>query len=97
MVKLEGLKVRKKSEDDESLVFSVDVEGKESGSSHVVTVHRRDLARLTPGDVTASDLVEESFRFLLEREPKESILSRFNLTTIEDYFPEYEKEIKKRL
>jgi hypothetical protein len=97
VVILEELKVRKKSEDDESLVFSVEVGGKESGSSHVVTVDRRDLARLTPGDVTAAELVEKSFRFLLEREPKESILSRFNLTTIEDYFPEYEKDIKKRL
>jgi hypothetical protein len=41
--------------------------------------------------------VEESFRFLLEREPKESILRRFNLTVISRYFPEYEREIKTRL
>jgi hypothetical protein len=41
--------------------------------------------------------VEESFRFLLEREPKESILRRFNLTVISRYFPEYEREIKGRL
>ena len=94
---MEELKVQKKSEDDESLVFSVEVGGRKSGTSHVVTVHRRDLDRLTPGDVTAAELVEESFRFLLEREPKESILSRFDLTTIEDYFPEYEREIEKRL
>jgi hypothetical protein len=34
---------------------------------------------------------------LLEREPKESILNRFDLSVISRYFPEYEREIKKRL
>jgi hypothetical protein len=41
--------------------------------------------------------VTESFRFLLEREPKESILGSFDLTVIGRYFPEYEREIAKRL
>ena len=36
-------------------------------------------------------------RFLLEREPKESILSRFDLPIISRYFPEYEEEIGERL
>lgn len=39
------------------------------------------------------DLVEASFAFLLEREPKESILREFDLTVIGRYFPEYEQEI----
>jgi len=30
----------------------------------------------------------------LEREPKESILSRFNLRIINQYFPEFEEEIR---
>jgi hypothetical protein len=34
---------------------------------------------------------------LLEREPKESILTRFDLSVIGRYFPEYEREIKRRL
>ena len=38
-----------------------------------------------------------SFRFLLAREPKESILSRFELPVIERYFPEYPEEIRGRL
>jgi hypothetical protein len=33
--------------------------------------------------------VEASFWFLLEREPKESILRRFDLAVIEQYFPDY--------
>jgi hypothetical protein len=41
--------------------------------------------------------VRRSFEFLLERESKESILSRFDLSLISRYFPEYEQEIKRRL
>lgn len=42
-------------------------------------------------------VVEEAFDFLLEREPKESILREFDLTTIHRYFPEFEHEIRSRL
>ena len=38
-------------------------------------------------------LVEESFDFLLQREPKESILSEFDLSVISRYFPDYERAI----
>ena len=41
--------------------------------------------------------VEESFAFLLEREPRESILRRFDLPVIGRYFPEYEVEVRRRL
>ena len=41
-----------------------------------------------------ADLVRRSFAFLLEREPKESILRTFELSVIGRYFPEYEREIR---
>jgi len=41
--------------------------------------------------------LEESFRFLLERESNTSILSSFDLPVIDRYFPEYEQEIRTRL
>jgi hypothetical protein len=43
--------------------------------------------------------VEESngYCFLLKREPKESILRSFDLTVISRYFPEYEREMTRRL
>ena len=40
------------------------------------------------------DLVRHSFAFLLEREPKTSILRRFDLTVIGRYFPEWERTIR---
>ena len=41
--------------------------------------------------------MQESFAFLLEREPASSILGQFELTVIGRYFPEYEQEIRRRL
>jgi hypothetical protein len=68
--------------------YYVSVEEHGSSTAHVVTVWPSDLARYAP-DATPEDLIEASFRFLLEREPKESILARFELPVIERYFPEY--------
>ncbi len=63
---------------------------------HRVRVSRSDLARLAPGAPDPEDLVRASFRFLLEREPKESIRPSFDLTVIGRYFPDYEREIRGR-
>ena len=64
-------------------------------TKHEVTVTRADLARLAPGADQPDDLVERSFAFLLLREPKESILRRFDLPVIGRYFPEYEATIRR--
>ena len=42
-------------------------------------------------------VVRESFVFLLEREPPESILPSFSLDIIRRYFPEYDDEMRRRL
>ncbi len=75
-----------------------EVEVREGGSAtrHVVTVDAAALERLG-GGVSAERLLEESFRFLLEREPKEAILPRFEISVIGRYFPEYEDEIRRRV
>jgi hypothetical protein len=77
--------------------FRVHVIEAGSESTHEVTLDPKDCARLAGGAVEPEELIRESFQFLLEREPKESILSRFDLSIISRYFPEYEREIKKRL
>ena len=63
---------------------------------HEVSVSEEERSRYG-GDTVAEHLLRESFRFLLEREPKESILSRFEISVIERYFPEYAEEIRQRL
>jgi hypothetical protein len=68
-----------------------------SATHHRVTLRKADHERLAGGKAGPEALVAESFRFLLERESKESILRSFDLTVIGRYFPEYEREIGKRL
>lgn len=65
-------------------------------TSHRVTLKRADYERLASGNVEPAELVRRSFEFLLQNEPKESILGRFDLTVIGRYFPQYEREIKRR-
>ena len=66
-----------------------------STSEHTVQLTAADLARLAPGFADPVDLVRRSFEFLLEREPKESILRTFDLTVIGRYFPNYERSIRR--
>jgi hypothetical protein len=75
---------------------AVDVAGDGSRSRHTVRVNAADLQRLDPAAADPTDLVRRSFDFLLLREPKESILSSFDLTLISHYFPDYEPEIRRR-
>ena len=77
--------------------FRVTVSEGGSRTDHTVTLEDAYHARLTGGRVAAEELVRRSFEFLLEREPKESILSSFALPVIGRYFPEYEREMKRQL
>jgi hypothetical protein len=72
----------------------VRVGGPGAPTTHDVAVSAADLARLAPGAVSPEGLVGRSFAFLLVREPKESILRRFDLIEIGRYFPEYERTIR---
>ena len=64
-----------------------------SETEHRVSLSRDYHVKLTQGCATPEQLVEASFAFLLEREPKESILRSFELPVIARYFPEYERRI----
>ena len=74
--------------------FIVMVEEDSSRTKHLVTVDDEYYEKLTQEKITKEELIKRSFEFLLRRESKESILSRFNLKVINRYFQEYESEIK---
>jgi hypothetical protein len=74
-------------------LYRVTVQEGSSRTIHDVTVTDQHVARYAPG-ATIERLIEASFEFLLEREPKESILTRFELPVIERYFPEYARTIQ---
>jgi hypothetical protein len=67
------------------------------GVEHLVSVSRGELAQLAPGEWEPTRLVEESFRYLLEREPATSILRKFAISEIGRYFPDYPDQIAIRL
>ncbi|MEA3375116.1 MAG: hypothetical protein U9R72_02805 [Chloroflexota bacterium] len=87
----------KTSEQNDTYEFQVAVREESSETRHRVTLEKVYYDRLTGGKVSPEELVRQSFRFLLEREPKESILRSFDLSVISNYFPAYERVIKKRL
>ena len=85
------IKVRK-SEIETGWIFEVNVSNGNS-TTHNVNLTREYYEHLQLSDTTPTKLVEGSFRFLLEREPKEMILRTFDLKIISHYFPEYERRI----
>ena len=68
--------------------FRVVVSDDEGSSTHLVTVMPSDVDRYAPG-ATPEELLEAAFAFLLAREPRTSILARFDLPVIEQYFPDF--------
>jgi hypothetical protein len=77
--------------------WKVTIEGA-ARTEHRVRVRAVDIEGLFPESPPAAEkLIEESFRFLLEREPNTAILPSFELPVIGRYFPEYPHEIVKRI
>jgi hypothetical protein len=71
----------------------VEVGDTASPTRHTVAVRRGDIDRWAQGR-SVDQLVRRSFEFLLEREPRESILRRFDLSVIQRYFPEFDRVIQ---
>jgi hypothetical protein len=74
--------------------YRVRVQEGKGETTHRVTVKPADLERLSRPGETPEAFVMRCFEFLLEREPKESIMSSFDVMVIARYFPEFEKTIK---
>jgi hypothetical protein len=82
-------------QDAREVALSVRVAAGGGETRHEVTVSRADLARLAHADESPERFVERCFAFLLEREPKESILRRFDVSVIGRYFREFESIIRR--
>ena len=90
------IEVRRIGEGDPFEFEVVVCEGK-GETLHHVTMAKATCDRLTGGKHTPEDCLEAAFRFLLDREPKEAILGRFDVTVIGRYFPEFEQELARYL
>jgi hypothetical protein len=76
--------------------FDVEVRDGAITTSHTVTLPPDLPAALGWESGRDVELISEAFTFLLEREPATSILRRFSLDVIGDYFPEFPRAMARR-
>jgi hypothetical protein len=87
--------------DNNSWRYNVEIfenDGSGSKSTYEVTLDKDYYMDLTEKRrIVPEEFVKKSFEFLLDRESKDSILRQFDIAQINDFFPEYENEIRKAL
>ncbi|MBI4094462.1 MAG: hypothetical protein HY436_01500 [Candidatus Liptonbacteria bacterium] len=100
-----AITIKSRTKQDGSVRFLVQVTDERSTAEYAVVVEMDFWDRLFNNSLFSAEkrsfseagaeaLVRKSFEFLLAREPKEAILSSFNLREITGYFPSYEDEIR---
>jgi hypothetical protein len=73
-----------------ALTFDVVVRDGRGESRHRVTMQADEAERWAKLGAEPSHCVEAAIRFLIDREPKESILRAFDISVIRRYFPEFD-------
>lgn len=63
-------------------------------TNHQVTISDIFITEYQIKNLTKKEIIEQSFIFLLERESNTSILRKFDIEVIANYFPEYKKLFK---
>jgi len=63
-------------------------------TNHQVTISDNFITEYQIKNLTKKEIIEQSFIFLLERESNTSILRKFDIKVIANYFPEYKKLFK---
>jgi hypothetical protein len=89
------IEIEETGEEDGRLQFVVTVAEAGDTSTHHVTLSKDDYERWGTNSSDPAGFIRRCFEFLLEREPKESILSRFDVSDIRSYFPEFDREIRR--
>lgn len=87
------ISVTLKEQHEDRWQFFVMVTEGETMTKHDVALTRAYYEKVTKKNVSPEEFVKRSFDFLLAREPKESILRKFDISIIQRYFPEYESKV----
>ena len=87
----------KQTGNGDPLEFAVTIRDAGGTTRHQVTISKQTFEVLGAGSHTPERIVEAAFRFLLDREPKETILSRFDVSVISRYFPEFARALPRYL
>jgi hypothetical protein len=89
------VRVERTGEDEDGFRFRVSVQEGGASTEHEVSLTRAYYEEAGQGSESPDQFVERCFEYLLEREPKESILRRFDVRQIASYFPRFEEEIRR--
>ncbi len=73
------------------MTFTVTIQEEGSETTHHVTMSDETYQDLSHDNAEPEACIEAAFKFLLDREPKESILGSFDITVISKYFPEFKQ------
>jgi hypothetical protein len=73
------------------LTFDVIVRDGRGESRHRIAIEADEAERWAKLGAEPKHCVEAAMRFLLDREPKESILGAFDMRAIRSYFPEFDE------
>ena len=71
----------------------VEIEENSTRTQHEITLEESYYKKLTKEKISKKELIKRSFKFLLEREPKEAILGEFDIEEISQHFPDFEDEV----
>ena len=75
------------------LIFRVTITDDDGETHHRITMSNNTYNEIFNISCTPVQCIEAALRFLLDREPKEAMLSNFDITVIPGYFPEFRREI----
>lgn len=76
--------------------FTVEVFEDNGSTQHRVTMDRDFVTRIG-ASYDPEKVIEKSFEFLLSREPKEAILTEFDISIISHYFPDFIANLERTL
>lgn len=86
----------KKQHDLSALKFQVTIKEACDHTTHIIRI-KDNFLDLLPKNHSHEAIVIAAFRFLLDREPKETILPNFDISIIPNYFPNFLSEISSYL
>lgn len=78
---------------DDKTVFNVVVSEETGSTRHTVILPIEYWQKFSQKYPEPTDFIRASFKFLLNREPKESILKHFEVPIIARYFPEFDEQV----
>ncbi|MDP3792979.1 MAG: hypothetical protein Q8Q89_04625 [bacterium] len=91
----DGIRITETNQKEGGWTFLVELGHGDNLVEYYVDVDRDYWAQLTGRRVEPAQLIEATFKFLLDKEQKEMIMKKFNLNEVNKLFPQYEAEIKR--